>query len=404
VVKSVASQAAPSAAALLARARELHPIIAAEGPRSEEAGRLTGETVAAMRGGADLFSLLIPECFGGAEASTTDALRVIEAVSYADGSTGWVLMAAQCCTGMAAAYLGRDGAAEVFGKGIPIICGQGAANGKAVVDGNGYRLTGHWSYGSGVLHSDYTHSGAIVYENCEPRPSPDGHGPEILTFIVPTREAEMKGNWDVMGLRATGSVDYAMTDVFVPAEFTHPPHASDPVQGGNTFSIGIIGMTALGHTGWIMGVGRRALDEVAAQARQHRPGRGHLPGLADSMTFHEAYGRAEARYRASRALIYETWGDIQANLDAGGKMTTRQTTLMRLALNHATSEIAEVVAWCYKTGGGTALRASALQRCFRDTYSGTQHFLTTDVFLRESGRELAGLAPGEHWTLLSLAK
>jgi len=164
VVKSVALHSAPSAAELLARARELHPIIAAEGPRSEEAGRLTGETVAAMRGGADLFSLLIPECFGGAEASTTDALRVIEAVSYADGSAGWVLMAAQCCTGMAAAYLGRDGAAEVFGKGIPIICGQGAANGKAVVDGNGYRLTGHWSYGSGVLHSDYTHSGAIVYE------------------------------------------------------------------------------------------------------------------------------------------------------------------------------------------------------------------------------------------------
>jgi hypothetical protein len=61
-----------------------------------------------------------------------------------------------------------------------------------------------------------------------------------------------------------------------------------------------------------------------------------------------------------------------------------------------------VCGWAYRTGGGYALRASVLQRCFRDMEAGAQHFLTSTHVLKECGRELAGLSQGQRWTLLGL--
>lgn len=397
-----------NAKVLLERARALEPLLRAQGPSSESHGKLTDEAFGAMRD-AGLLKFLVPQCFGGAEANTLDALEIIEALSYADGSTGWVLMATGVCTGIAAACLPAGSARQLFGNGTPVIAGQGAPNGQAVVavqDGiNGFRLTGKWSYGSGILHSDHIHSGAVVMENGAPRLRADGRGPEIRTFIVPTAKAVMEGNWEVMGLRATGSVNYSITDVFVPEEFTHAPEALHRNQGGNVYSIGIIGMTALGHTGFIIGAGRRMLDELATFIAGKPPGRGGLlPPISATQSFHEGFGHAEARYRASRAFIFDAWGDLQKSLDRGDALGTRQITLIRLALNHATSEIADVCAWAYKTAGGYALRESALQRCFRDVFAGTQHFLVSPTVLQECGRELAGLAKGEDWMLLGLRK
>lgn len=392
------------AARLIASARELEPLFRAEAAAGEAAGRLTDRAFGALREHGFL-QALIPACFGGAELDTLGALQVIEALSHADGSTGWVQMATQVSTSLAAACLPPVTATQLFAGNLPVMAGQGAPNGEAVAVKGGYRLSGQWAYGSGILHASHIHSGAVVMENGAPRPRADGRGPETRIFIVPVQHAVMQGNWDVLGLRATGSVNYSMTDVFVPGEFTHGPDAVDRHQGGNVYSIGIIGMTTLGHTGFIIGIGRRMLDELSAFVAGKAPGRGGLlPPLSAAQSYHEGFGRAEARYRASRALIFDAWGEQQQNLDRGDPPTTRDITMTRLALNHATSEIAEVCAWAYRTAGGQALRSGSLQRCFRDTYAATQHFLVSPTVLQECGRELAGLAKGEQWTLLGLRK
>lgn len=391
-----------SASMLLARAKELAPLFMANAARNEAAGELTGETVAALRQHG-FFHMLIPTCFGGVEADPVEAMQIIEAVSYADGSTGWVLMATQICTGAAAAYLDSATAAELFrGRMPPVIAGQGAPNGRAVVEGNGFRLTGKWSYASGLRHADYIHTGAVVVENDVPRLIPGTDQPDYRTFIVPVGEAQLDGNWDVLGLRATGSIDYAISNVFVPEAYTHSPITTTPKQGGNFFRLGLLAMTSIGHSGFALGIGRRALDELAVLIGRKSPRRGSLPAVADTENFQEGYGAAEAKYRAARAFVYEVWKDIRDALDRGDALTTRQMTLSRLALNHVTSVAAEICTFAYKTGGGVALREGALQRCFRDMFAGTQHFLTTPTVLRECGKELAGLAEGKAWTLLGL--
>ncbi len=101
--------------------------------------------------------------------------------------------------------------------------------------------------------------------------------------------------------------------------------------------------------------------------------------------------------RAARAFCFEVQADIEASLERGDDISTRQFTLSRLSLNYATSAIAEAVTFAYKYSGGLALRAGTLQRLFRDMYSGTQHITTGPNILRECGKELIGFMSGKVW-------
>jgi alkylation response protein AidB-like acyl-CoA dehydrogenase len=389
---------ASDADALLQKARSLFDLLSNEAAAGDARGALTDRTIAALRND-DFFALVLPKCFGGVEANPVAALRVFEELSRADGSTGWVFMAAGLCIATGAAFLGESAAEEIFGGDtVPIIAGHGGPNGTAVVEGDGFRLSGNWRYGSGTKHADFIHSGAVVIEDGVARRGPDGQ-PEVRAFVTPRRDAALASDWNVLGLRATGSVDYTITDLFVPEEFSHPVGVLQPKRGGNLYLIGLLGFAVIGHTGFALGVGRRALDEIAAFAREQS---GPTGRLRDSDSFREHYGAAEAQFRAARALIYETWADIEISLARGEVMSTRQITLARLSMSHITSTVAEICNFAYRTGGGVALRDGPIQRCFRDIHAGTQHLHAHPLILRESGRELAGMASDQVWSRFGL--
>lgn len=388
--------AAAGAGSLAAAARDLSAFFSAQAPHNEAKGALTEETLGALRAGG-FFGMWIPRCFGGTEAGPLDALEVIEALCYADASTGWVLMASQVAMGSAAAYLPPAGAEALFATAWPIIAGQGAANGRAEVENGGYRLTGRWFFGSGLLHADYVHTGGVVHENGRPRLLPGTSTPDVRIFIVPVQQVELLGNWDVLGLRATGSIDYAINDVFVAEEFTHPQSANVPNQGGALYRLGISGIGAICHTGFALGVGRRFLDELAAVARAESGRPQLLPQPGGGESFQEQFALAEAKLRSARALACETWSGIEAGLHSGAGVSVRQGTLLRLSLNYATTAIAEACNFAYRYAGSLALRDGTMQRLFRDMHSGTQHITTGPNILRECGKELVGMGAGKMW-------
>jgi len=379
-------------------AKDMQPVFADEAADGDAGGRLTDKTVQALLDGG-FMGMWIPREFGGVEAAPVEALGTVENLSYADGSTGWVFMALQVAMGSAAAYLPAGTAKELFGKGKwPLIAGQGAplAN-KGVAAPGGYRLSGNWSYGSGLLHSSWIHTGASIFDGAAQRMRPDGKLPEVRIFILPVSESRLTGNWDVMGLRATGSVDYTIDNVFVPEEYTHMQTASEPIHGGSIFTLAIYGISCIGHTGFALGVGRRMLDELRSLAAAEGGRPQTLPVRGGGEAFLEKFGEAEAKLRMSRAFAYENWAAIEEVLARGDRPSTRQITLARLGLNYATTAVAEVCAFAYHYGGGIALRDGVMQRCFRDMNAGTQHASVSFGILRECARELLGLAEGKIW-------
>ena len=111
--------------------------------------------------------------WGGSELSLTDFVRVIEALARYDGSVAW-------CVSNAAAYsrfsgfLAEPVARRMFVDDRAAVAGNMGPDGRAEVAKGGYRVTGRWAYGSGILHSDWVLGGCVVRDGDESRRGPDG--------------------------------------------------------------------------------------------------------------------------------------------------------------------------------------------------------------------------------------
>src|SRR5262245_15318381 len=258
---------------LVARAQSVATIADRHAEEGDRKGQLSPPVVDALHR-ERLLAMWVPRALGGAELDVVSSLRVIENLSYGDPSTGWVAMAASLAIGTGAAYLQDEAIDELFGGGrFPVIAGQGTRPGTAVPQDGGFRLSGSWSFASGIKHSSHIHTLAIIDGTGEPR-----------IFVLPVKEATLIDNWDVLGLRATGSIDYRIDNVFVPDAFTHFAVTDEPRRGGDLYRLGIIGFAIICHSGWACGIGRRLLDESATKVRT---GIGRSGTQASSESFHE---------------------------------------------------------------------------------------------------------------------
>src|SRR6185312_6839505 len=328
--------------ALLERIEEITPLLMSQGAENEELGHLTEAAAQALHD-AGVFRLGIPQDLGGYEAAPRQVIEVIEKLAYADASTGWAVMALQMITGTTAAYQGAEATAALFSDGgYHLMAGQGTRMGSATKVDGGYLLTGSWSFASGLPHASHIHTAAVVEETGE-----------ALIFTFPKEQARIVDNWDVMGLKATGSIDYSTENLFVPQAYTYNVATKDSVHGGALYRVGLANMSGINHAGWALGVGRRMLDEmkVLAQKKSGSPG-----ASVDTDQFVAEYAKAEAVLRSARAFVMDVWAGNEATLDAGGLLSAEQETLTRLALNHATWSAHEVCMTVYKWAATAALR------------------------------------------------
>src|SRR5262249_54577777 len=146
---------------------------------------------------------------------------VLYTLAQGDGSTAWCLGQNSGCS-MIAPYLPEETAREVFGppKGVlawgPELPGAGQCTG---VDG-GYRVTGRWGFATGSRHASWLGAHVPVFEP-DGKPRQGANGRQVVrTIVVPKSEAKIIDNWQVLGLRGTGSDSYTLTDHFVPQSYT----------------------------------------------------------------------------------------------------------------------------------------------------------------------------------------
>lgn len=394
------SNLAPGHGELRARLAQMETLIAQESDQAEQLRHMS-DTLFKAFAAAGLWHFLTPRALGGSELSFSDALDVAERAAYLDGSTGWCTMVSGVQHGTCGSLITERGRREVFATGTDtFIAGQGIPRGAARTVDGGYMVRGNWSYGSGIYHANWVHSGCVLMDNGKPVLDAHGH-PTIIITYVPRSAIDLQDNWDVIGLRGSGSFDYAIADeIFVPSDRSYVYSKTDIERGGYQYSVGIVGFTAWGHTSFALGVGRRALDELAQIARGKS---GPFGLLADAPSFQEKYARAEAQYRGARALVYAAWNDLDETLARERPATLEQIALIKLGFRYSHEVMSEVCTFAYNGGGGVALRPSRLQRCYRDLHAGLQHVLLSDQIMQDCGKVLMGHAkPDAHWNLLGL--
>ncbi|MCH7787900.1 MAG: hypothetical protein IH940_00490 [Acidobacteria bacterium] len=313
---------------------------------------------------AGLYALMCTREVGGDECGVAECLDVFAELAYADGSTGWCVMASNSAAAYFSAWSPDSLVERVFGDGIPLIAGQFAPNGVLSPDGSDWRCSGSYSFGSGLNDAQWAGAGAFT----EP---PEGENPDFRFVIVPRDEIEVLGNWDVMGLRATASWDYHLDDIAVPNDATFSFFDHPRLRGGPIYDLDVIPLTSIGHSAWAIGVVRRAIDELRHTAVTRQRMTGSAP-LGESEYFLIALAEAEASFEASCSWVYAAFGAAEAAAIAG-TLTPQLLLDTRMATTHVNQLGGRIVREVYNLGGTAALRTGPLERCFRDIHAGTQH-------------------------------
>ena len=371
---------------LVAAARELAPLVEAEADAAELAGTMTAPVVEALHD-AGLFGLMVPKELGGSEAPVRTVLEVIEELSRADGSTGWSHMANVTAMSMAAVFTSDDACSTIFADAahrMPAVAGMFAPRGSAELGDEGsYVFTGRYGFASGSGHASWISGGALVVHKGEFVARADGM-PEMRVAFVPRDQVEFLDNWDVLGLQGTGSYDYALHDVTVDAGFTFPLLDAVPQRGGPVYGLNVLGITSIGHAGFALGIGRRGLDEVVRiVAGKDRLG---ATPVRDQQLFQYELGFHDAAMRAARAVVFESFDEVEADLEAGREPGPEKRGRLRQVTTYATRVAADAVRFAYTWAGTDALRQpSVLGRCLRDIHAGTQHLFVDNNTLSDAG-------------------
>jgi indole-3-acetate monooxygenase len=326
---------------------------------------------------AGLNGLVVPTAVGGSDLPLAEVIETWAELARADGSIGWCAFASDSALAYFGAYLPDAGVDEVFAgvngpATLPIMAGQFAPNGTGTPTGAGWSVHGDFRFGSGMLHADWAGAGFFTAPE-------DGGDPAYLMGCFPALLIEPRGNWDVLGLRSTCSIDYGVRGVEIPAERTFDFFAPTVHRGSAKHHLGVIPLTAAGHAAWAIGVSRRMLDELAAVATGTTR-MGAPSSLAESEHFCIEFARLESRQRAARAWALESAARAEDECATlGGPPSALTADLLRQACVHANREAVEIARVAYGLAGTAALRDGPLQRCFRDLHAGAQHYFASDL-------------------------
>jgi indole-3-acetate monooxygenase len=365
---------------VLDAARGLAPAIAARADEVEAGRRLPRDLLDELIA-AGVFRLLRPATHGGLGADLPGAMRVYEALARADASVGWTAMigSASWCD---LASLPRAAFDELFSAPDVITAGVFSPSGSIAVEGDGYRVTGRWSFASGCEHADW------IYGNCI-EGIVDGV-PRLRIAVFSPGQVVIEDTWTVSGLCGTGSHHFHVDSVLVPAELTLNPMADPPSVDAPIVRVPPPSLFALGVAGVALGAAQGAMDDIVAVAADKVPLLRSRP-LGTSPTFQLELATADTELRAARALIYETAEAAWEAAVAATELTLPDRARIRAAAAWATERAADVVRAAYRAGGGGSIyAASPLQRRLRDIDALSQHFLVRRDTLTTAGAILAG--------------
>jgi alkylation response protein AidB-like acyl-CoA dehydrogenase len=368
------ANAAAALTTLLAAVRERRAEFTAQQQLSDD--------IVAMMKAAGVYRALVARRFGGDEVAPADFLRLIESISMADGSAGWV-----ASFGVSAVYLSAlpvSTLQSIYARGPDVIFAGGIFPPQpAIPVPGGLEVSGRWSWGSGCSAAELIGVGIKV----------EGSGAQSAlprTAVMPRERATIVKNWDVNGLKGTGSHDIVVNKVVVPESWTFirggPSSLDTPLFRYPSMALAaqVLAVVALG-------IARGALDDITAIAGGRTSITG-APALADRAYVQSGIAEAEAALRSARAFFFESAESVFATLIAGDAVGIQDRNLLRLSSSHAARVGADVAQTCFRLSGTTGIfTAHPIAQRFQDALVVPQHAFLSEGTWQSAGRVFLGL-------------
>ena len=330
-----------------------------------------------------IYRALVPKRFGGDERSPRQFCEVIERISQADGSAGWV-----ASFGMGVTYLASlpvDTFASIYAQTPDVVFAGGIFPPQpAPIVPGGFEVSGRWSFASGCMGATVVGVGIS--------PTGDASQPLPRMAVMSPSKITIDKTWEVIGLTGTGSHDIVVDKVVVPEEWTFvrgsPSKLEEPVFRYPGLSLATQVLAVVG-----LGIARGAIEEVLAMAGGRVSVTG-APKLSDRPLVQMEMAKCEAQLRSARGFFYESIDSAWDTLLRGDKVSPEQINMLRLSSTHAVRTGAEVSRSMQMLTGMTGIyERSPLSTQVRDSLVVTQHAFMGDITYQNAGAMLFGQKP-----------
>lgn len=391
--------AAVSGDDLVARAKAIAPGLRERQEICEQARQVPDQSLKEMTD-AGLYQVLQPRSYGGFEHTLGDFVRIGMEIGAGCGSTAWVYSTGAQHNWMIGMFPPQ--AQEDIWGGDPQTRSASSfgPTGTAVRTDGGYRLSGKWSFCSGVDEAEWMLLGVRIAQDSESDPTGQGF------VMVPEADYAIEDNWHVLGLIGTGSKNVILEDVFVPAHHMltlpealsgNPPGAA--INTGPLFKIPFFAAISVCLCAPALGMARGALDDYleGTRVRQTRGAALSAPAsMADYATIQLRVGEAAAGIDAATQLVLRDCAEIMAIVEAGRELEEPMRARNKADLGYAVKLAKHAADLLFESAGGQGLfNYNRLQRSWRDIHAASKHLsLAWDATGALYGRVMLGRPAG----------
>lgn len=365
----------PSIDDLMARARELMPMLRQKARETEQRRRV-GEETAKLFQEAGFFRVLQPKRYGGFEMDYGTQMRLAAVLGRGCASSAWVMSVIGCHAWILGMYP-QEAQDDVWAKDSSTLLSSSFAPLEMKLERapGGLNVSGRWKFSSGVDLCGWSQLFGIL-------PPVDGKGPPDPVFVLVPLDgikAKVEDTWNVSGLTGTGSNDIVVDNLFVPA---HRVISFSKLRGGPTpgsaasashiYRMSLFAVFPINLIGAALGAAQGALDLVVAGLADRKSI--SQVKLAEQQSVQLRIARASSHVNAAEALLLQTTETMNRLYRASDEVPLLERANWRLNVCYA----AELLGQCVDTlfpllGGRGLLTTDPVQRAWRDVHAVMQH-------------------------------
>lgn len=356
---------------LLEDLQELVPALLDRAGEAEESGRIPEETIDDLKR-IDAFKAVVPSAYGGLEADYPVIPQIFRVLGRGCTSTAWC-MGFLIFHNFQFGFFPKEAQEEVWsGKGYTMAPGQVMPSGEAIPEDGGYRLSGRWGYATGILHGDWMLLSAPV--------KLDEGNVDVRRFYLPVEDVNLLDTWHVSAMKATGSHDVTLEDVFVPAYRSVPAGAmrDGTAEGlkhmnGPLWKMPLLTYMIFGGVAPMIGAAE-TLFEMVSEILSTKVGAYSGEKQAGLTTQRVRMARLRMELEATIGLWEDRMAFAWNTVVEDGSLTREQRAEMRMVIVHVARKCTEIVNELTVVAGsrGTFM-ASPIQRFHRDVTSLATH-------------------------------
>jgi resorcinol 4-hydroxylase (FADH2) len=347
-----------------------------------------------------MFDLLKPSAFGGAEDTFENFVKVNIELAKHCASTAWVCGLLGAHQWLVACF--SEQAQKDVWQDNPnaLVCGSYAPASKAIVDGEGYRVSGNWAFASGCDSADWALCAALIPSDTDPTKA----APAFM--LVPKSDYTIIDTWHVVGLAGTGSKTLALDNVLIPRHrlLSFAQSTSGNTPGGQHYStvssyrIPMLTMIPSCLASVAVGAATGALESYI-ESTGARVTRGAVAGahqkMAEFATIQLRVAEAAASVDAAAEILLRDLRVVTAKVHAGSAISDEERIKSRRGQSFACSLALKAAdALNASTGGQGLTLTNPVQRAWRDVNAVCRHIsMNWDTVGTMVGQKALGLPP-----------